>query len=34
MEDILEEVFGDIQDEADREDIYIRKLPNGDMEAV
>lgn len=34
MEDILEEVFGDIKDETDREEIFMRKKGNGKIEAV
>jgi len=34
MEDVLEEVFGDIKDETDREEIYMQKRPNGAIEAV
>lgn len=34
MEDVLEEVFGDIKDEKDKEEIYMRKRPNGSIEAV
>lgn len=34
MEDVLEEVFGDIKDEKDQEEIYIRKRKNGSIEAV
>jgi CBS domain containing-hemolysin-like protein len=26
MEDVLEEVFGDIKDEKDKEEIYMRKM--------
>lgn len=29
LEDIVEEVFGDIKDEKDREEEYIRKTPSG-----
>jgi putative hemolysin len=34
MEDVLEEVFGDIKDEKDREEIYMRKWKNGSIEAI
>lgn len=34
MEDVLEEVFGDIKDEKDREEIYMRKWQNGSIEAI
>jgi CBS domain containing-hemolysin-like protein len=34
MEDVLEEVFGDIKDEKDKEEIYIRKIKGGKIEAV
>ena len=34
MEDVLEEVFGDIKDETDREEIYMYKKSNGSIEAV
>jgi putative hemolysin len=34
MEDVLEEVFGDIKDEKDKEEIYMRKSKNGKIEAV
>ncbi len=34
MEDVLEEVFGDIKDEKDKEEIYLKKLKNGKIEAV
>jgi putative hemolysin len=34
MEDVLEEVFGDIKDEKDREEIYMKKSKNGKIEAV
>jgi CBS domain containing-hemolysin-like protein len=34
MEDVLEEVFGDIKDEKDKEEIYMRKRTNGNIEAV
>lgn len=34
MEDVLEEVFGDIKDEADREEIYMKKSQNGSIEAI
>ncbi len=34
MEDVLEEVFGDIKDEKDKEEIYMRKRQNGSIEAV
>lgn len=34
MEDILEEVFGDIKDETDREEIYLRKKSENSIEAV
>lgn len=34
MEDILEEVFGDIKDETDNEEIFMRKKQNGMIEAV
>jgi putative hemolysin len=34
MEDVLEEVFGDIKDEKDREEIYIKRSQNGTIEAI
>jgi len=34
MEDVLEEVFGDIKDEKDKEEIYMRKSQNGNIEAI
>lgn len=34
MEDVLEEIFGDIKDEKDKEEIYLRKMKNGKIEAV
>lgn len=34
MEDVLEEVFGDIKDEKDKEEIYMRKHKGGKIEAV
>jgi putative hemolysin len=34
MEDVLEEVFGDIKDEKDKEEIYMRKLKNNTIEAL
>ncbi len=34
MEDVLEEVFGDIKDEKDREEIYMRKWRDGSIEAI
>lgn len=34
MEDVLEEVFGDIKDEKDKEAIYMRKSQNGSIEAI
>ncbi len=34
MEDVLEEVFGDIKDEKDKEEIYMRKRDDGSIEAV
>jgi len=34
MEDILEEVFGDIKDEKDKEEIYMKKWKNGTIEAI
>lgn len=34
MEDVLEEIFGDIKDEKDKEEIYLRKTKDGKMEAV
>lgn len=34
MEDVLEEVFGDIKDEKDKEEIYMKKRPDGSIEAV
>lgn len=34
MEDVLEEVFGDIKDEADKEEIFIKKKWNSTIEAV
>jgi CBS domain containing-hemolysin-like protein len=34
MEDVLEEVFGDIKDEKDKEEIYMKRSKNGKMEAV
>jgi putative hemolysin len=34
MEDVLEEVFGDIKDEKDKEEIYMRKIKGWKIEAV
>ncbi len=34
MEDVLEEVFGDIKDEKDKEEIYLRKHKGGKIDAV
>ena len=34
MEDVLEEVFGDIKDEKDKEEIYLKRSKNGTIEAV
>ncbi len=34
MEDVLEEVFGDIKDEKDKEEIYMKKHADGSIEAV
>lgn len=34
MEDVLEEVFGDIKDEKDKEEIYMKKGQNGSIEAI
>ena len=34
MEDVLEEVFGDIKDEKDKEEIYIRRMKGNKIEAV
>ncbi len=34
MEDVLEEVFGDIKDEKDKEEIYMRRMKWGKIEAV
>ena len=34
MEDVLEEVFWDIKDEKDREEIYMKKSQNGSIEAI
>lgn len=34
MEDVMEEVFGDIKDETDREEVYMRKKSDGSIEAV
>ena len=34
MEDVLEEVFGDIKDEKDKEDIYLLSKSDGKIEAV
>ncbi len=34
MEDVLEEVFGDIKDEKDKEEIYMRRTKGGKIEAV
>ena len=34
MEDVLEEVFGDIKDEKDKEEIYLKRNKNGTIEAV
>ena len=34
MEDVLEEVFGDIKDEKDKEEIYMRKTKWDKIEAV
>ena len=32
MEDVLEEVFGDIKDEKDKEEIYMRRLKGNKIE--
>ena len=34
MEDVLEEVFGDIKDEKDKEEIYMRRMKGNKIEAV
>ena len=34
MEDVLEEVFGDIKDETDKEDIYMRRRSETKIEAI
>ncbi len=34
MEDVLEEVFGDIKDEKDREEIYLKKIGKNKIEAI
>ncbi len=34
MEDVLEEVFGDIKDEKDKEEIYLKRGKDGKIEAV
>lgn len=34
MEDVLEEVFGDIKDEKDREEIYMKKGKDGTIAAL
>ncbi|MFZ2255790.1 MAG: CBS domain-containing protein [Patescibacteria group bacterium] len=34
MEDVLEEVFGDIKDETDKEDIYMRRRGDNNIEAI
>lgn len=34
MEDVLEEVFGDIKDEKDKEEIYMKKGKDGSIEAI
>jgi CBS domain containing-hemolysin-like protein len=34
MEDVLEEVFGDIKDEKDKEEIYMKKRADGNIEVV
>lgn len=34
MEDVLEEVFWDIKDEKDREEIYMKKWKDGSIEAI
>lgn len=34
MEDVLEEVFGDIKDEKDKEEIYMKKKADGRIEAI
>ena len=34
MEDVLEEVFGDIKDETDKEDIYMRKRGDSIIDAI
>lgn len=34
MEDVLEEVFGDIKDEKDKEEIYMKKRASGKIEAI
>lgn len=34
MEDVLEEVFGDIKDETDREEIFVKKRNNDTVEAL
>jgi CBS domain containing-hemolysin-like protein len=34
MEDVLEEVFGDIKDEKDQEEVYLRRHHDAKIEAV
>lgn len=34
MEDVIEEVFGDIKDEKDDEEVYIRHISDGSISVV